>query len=102
MSRDDARAALLALLDWLSEPATVVVTSTGIHATVQLPGPSAEARPNTPCEDDILYVLGEVRHRLTTPALLAEMEQRNLIHGETTIKLALASLVKAGRINNRS
>jgi hypothetical protein len=46
-----------------------------------------------PCAVDILTVLTEERRRLSTNQLLDELESRDLLHGESTVKLALARMV---------
>jgi hypothetical protein len=50
----------------------------------------------TPCERDIITVLHEIPNPATTSRILDALEERALIHGESTVKHALADLVKRG------
>jgi hypothetical protein len=50
---------------------------------------------------DITRILQENHHRLTTTKILQELEVRNLFWGESTIKRALAEMVRDRELNNR-
>jgi hypothetical protein len=100
--RDAVRASLNALLDTLPGPVTVIViTPAGLCQPFQLPQTISPPINLTPCSKDILYVLGEAGHRMTTPEILSALDTSELIHGETTVKLALAKMVKDGVLDNR-
>jgi hypothetical protein len=69
------------------------------------PGPWAAARgPDTlsQCKRDITRVLYEVGHRLTTRPILQGLQDSDLIWGESTVKRALAEMVRDGELTNRS
>jgi hypothetical protein len=53
------------------------------------------------CKQDITTVLDEKRRRLTTSKILKELRVRELIWGESTIKRALAEMVRDHELNNR-
>jgi hypothetical protein len=54
------------------------------------------------CKRDITRVLYETRHRLTTRLILQGLQDRKLIWGESTVKRALAEMVRDGELTNRS
>ena len=54
------------------------------------------------CKQDITRILHEIRHRLTTGKILQEMRARNLVWGDSTVKRALAEMVRDHELNNRS
>jgi hypothetical protein len=54
-----------------------------------------------PIENDIIQTLREAGCRLTTMKLLEAMEKRERLHGATTVKLALAEMVRRRRLTNR-
>lgn len=55
----------------------------------------------TECQRDILQVLNECAPcRLVTSRVLAELERRGLHHGESTVRVALAHLVREGLLVN--
>ena len=54
------------------------------------------------CKRDITRVLYETNHRLTTRPILQGLQARNLIWGESTVKRALAEMVRDGELTNRS
>ncbi len=56
--------------------------------------------PPTGCRADILTVLRAASQRLTTNRVLDALEEAGFIHGETTVKLALAELVREGLLTN--
>lgn len=53
-----------------------------------------------PVAADIIETLKHTGTRLTTTKLLSVMENRNMIHGESTVKSRLATMVKAGILSN--
>jgi hypothetical protein len=63
-----------------------------------------QRRPSTECEADLLAVLRDARGRLTTMRVLDELDRRDMLHGEATVKRALARMVKDGVLvsNKRS
>jgi hypothetical protein len=52
----------------------------------------------TPCDRDVLAALAEARGPWTTTRVLAELERRGMLHGESTVKLRLARMSKAGLV----
>lgn len=54
----------------------------------------------TPCEADTLLTLREAAQRLTTMDVLDAMDRAGRLHGESTIKMALAKLVRSGLAGN--
>jgi hypothetical protein len=94
---EEAARSLLERLAGTDPPAgAVTVTAAGWRLTLRAERP----RPLTPCEQDILAVLAECTTRWATTRVLSELDRRGMIHGETTVKLALARLVKLGLIRN--
>jgi hypothetical protein len=55
-------------------------------------------RPATECEENILSVLFETGHRLVTDQILGELEKREMLHGDCTVKTALARMASDGRL----
>ncbi len=55
--------------------------------------PAATTR--TPCERDILLVV-LAGGRLTTAGVIAALDVAGMLHGDSTVKLALSVLVRAG------
>ncbi len=53
------------------------------------------------CKQAITRVLHDVNHRLTTNKVIEELQGRNLLWGESTVKRALAEMVREGELNNR-
>jgi hypothetical protein len=92
------------LRQWLAEnlepdePEELLVTLRS-GRQIRLPVPAADNRPPRPendCEKDILALLAEVGHRMTTDEILAELPEHNYHHGDTTVRLALARMAKPG------
>jgi len=54
------------------------------------------------CEHDIRKVLRAANQRLTTSAILRALEARHMDWGESTVKRALAAMVRRGELTNRS
>jgi hypothetical protein len=54
------------------------------------------------CKRDITRILYETGHRLTTGPILRGLQDRNLIWGESTVKRALAEMVRDGELTNCS
>jgi hypothetical protein len=54
------------------------------------------------CKRDITRVLYETGHCLTTRPILQALEARSLLWGESTVKRALAEMVRDGELTNRS
>ncbi len=82
-----------------AEPATLTATvqAAGWSLSLEL-RPQRDVRPApTPCELDILAVLSPAV-RLTGGRIMALLDQAGKIHGERTVRGALASLVRDGRI----
>ncbi|QEL18847.1 hypothetical protein [Limnoglobus roseus] len=67
-------------------------------------GAPAEGRPEpfcaTECSRDLLGVLRASDGPLVLSAILARLESRNQLHGESTVKRALAAMVRAGVLAN--
>ncbi len=74
-----------------------IAVAPAVEPAPPVPPPPSPPLPLTPCERDILSVLS-ADTRLTTGDVLAALERRGLLHGERTIKGALAALVRRGRI----
>lgn len=74
----------------------VLVASPVSAATAETSPPVARL---TPCQQDILSVLS-TDTRLTTSQVLKGLAKRGLLHGESTVKAALAKLVDQGTICN--
>ena len=69
-----------------------------------LPPESAEAaRMNdlSRCKQAITKVLHDVKHRLTTTKILEELQARDLIWGDSTVKRALAEMVREHELTSR-
>lgn len=82
-----------------AEPAalTSTVAAAGWSLSLEL-RPQQDVRPApTPCELDILAVLSPAV-RLTGGRIMTLLDQAGKIHGERTVRGALASLVRDGRI----
>jgi hypothetical protein len=54
------------------------------------------------CKQDITKVLHEKNHRLTTSQILRELRVNGMIWGESTVKRALADMVRDHELNNRT
>ncbi len=50
--------------------------------------------PESNCEEDILETLRTAGHRLTTMQLLEALSREERLHGESTVKTHLASMVR--------
>jgi hypothetical protein len=97
-SREAVLAALLALLDGIRGPVLVTVEA-GEHGAatfrfpaVREPVPDADL---TGCERDILGLVGEAGKRLTREQVVAGLEAAGHVHGESTVRHALANLTGA-------
>lgn len=66
------------------------VETDGIRAEVRV----FRIRAVTECERDLLQLLAGQQGPRTTREILSDLDSAGIIHGETTIKKALASLVK--------
>lgn len=66
----------------------------GLRVTVEVRPASDLPGDLTPCEQDIIAVLRGRRHRLTTIQILGELDGGGKIHGESTVKAALARLAR--------
>jgi hypothetical protein len=55
----------------------------------------------THCKQDITGVLQAVNRRLTTSGILGELTARQIYWGESTVKRALAEMVRDGQLTNR-
>jgi hypothetical protein len=53
------------------------------------------------CKQDITRVLHDANERLTTKRILTELRVRNFTWGESTVKRALAEMVREHELNNR-
>lgn len=69
---------------------------------VKLPAPLQfpNASERSGCAEDILTVVREAGHRMTTSQIMDELERRNMLWGERTVKGALAVLVQEGKLTN--
>jgi hypothetical protein len=78
------------------------------HSSLQYGLPAGEtpaargADDVSECKHDILNILHEKNERLTTSKILQEMQARDLLWGESTVKRALAGMVREHELNNRS
>ncbi len=104
--RAAALAALAAILDQLSEPAVVIVQTRGVQlASLRIdPPPTPPPQPrdddDRDCRSDVLAVLRAAGRRLTTSQILTELERRNWLWGEGTVKRHLAALVAEGTLTS--
>jgi hypothetical protein len=77
------------------------------HTCIQISLPAREwsatgADTLSQCKREITRVVYETNHRLTTRPILRGLQARNLIWGESTVKRALAEMVRDGELTNRS
>lgn len=90
----------LAGLEPPAKPLTLELEAGGWEVTVTVSRVRVIADEMTPCERDVLLTLAEATQRLTTMRVLEAMDDADRHHGESTIKMALALLVKSGLIAN--
>jgi hypothetical protein len=69
-------------------------------AALPLPHPNNTVTPVSGCRADILTVLHAAGQRLTTNRILDALEEAGMIHGESTVKMALAEMVRTGVLTN--
>jgi hypothetical protein len=74
--------------------------ATGARTEVHLPAEPAPISDGS-CNSDILTTLREAGQRLTTTQLIAAMEAAGRPWAESTIKAALAAMVRDGTLLNR-
>lgn len=84
-----------------AEPVTVEVAGEKVRVIVRIVGAQPRTRKKraerTACEENILAAIAAAhRARLTTPQVLALLAANGCLHGESTVKYALARLVKSG------
>lgn len=75
-----------------------VVTVTGEDWSVTITVSPASRAPRGDCERDVLSLLQATPGRMTTSAILDQLQRRSLWHGEATVKRTLAALVRRGTI----
>lgn len=82
-----------------ADPATLTATvrAAGWSISIELAPQATEAAALTPCEADILAVLSSTV-RLTGGRVLSLLDQAGKVHGERTVRGALADLVRDGRV----
>ncbi len=101
--REAAIAELVRLLRAVPGAASVTVVCSHSTITVAVPPPPpAEPREDDErdCAADVLAVLRDASRRLTTNQILTELEQRDWIHGERTVRGRLADMVEDGQLTN--
>lgn len=54
----------------------------------------------TPCQRDVLEVIANSERRLTRPEIQDTLDKSDRIHGESTVRTALAELVRLGFIES--
>jgi len=54
------------------------------------------------CAADVLAIIRDVGHRLTTNEIFNELAQREKLHGDSTVRTTLARLVREDVLNNKS
>jgi hypothetical protein len=54
-----------------------------------------------PCQRDCLKIIGQAGRRLTTSQVMTRLKEAGMLHGESTIKMALAFLVRTNHLTNR-
>lgn len=59
-----------------------------------------EPAPPSECAADIMAVLHGLGKRLTTNEILTELQARGRLHGESTVKVTLARMVRDGELHN--
>ena len=72
----------------------------GHEAAAPAPEVEAPTGQGRRCSADILRVLAEVGHRLTTTRLLAELSRRDIEWSERTVSGTLARMVDDGTLTN--
>jgi hypothetical protein len=79
-------------------PLTAAARDNGFQAVFTVgPVPPFLLDPNlTDCERDIIAVLHQIPNPATTCRILDALEERSMLHGESTVKHALPSLAKRG------
>lgn len=93
------RQVICALQDALRNGKPVAVEQAGGRLTVSVPLDPDDLL--TPCQRDVLAVVRDVDpHPITTTRLLAELDRRGMLHGESTVLHALPALVRAGRLRS--
>lgn len=94
-----AKALAEALAGSFSEPYEATAEAHGWRAIVRVEQvASQQDGPLTDCEKDLLELLLAADRPLTGNELLADLERANRIHGESTVRHALASLRKRNRL----
>lgn len=78
-------------LDYVQGGYRVVVRVTPVQSKKK---PDVKERD---CRSDLLTVVGEAG-RITTTGILAELDKREWLHGESTVKRLLARMVKQGEL----
>lgn len=94
-----ARTAILAARTIDVSANVIEITSGDLHIIIRIK-PAAPAGDDTPCERDLLDLLARAPMPLTTQRVLAQLETAGKLHGESTVRHALARLVGAGKITN--
>lgn len=85
------------------QPVEVVVRADGLTVRVLVEADPSRREPAlTACETDLLTLLASATMPWTTSRVLREMEARDMLHGESTTKRALAKLVRLGRVVSRA
>ena len=83
---------------------TFMLPSESLLADIMESVSALSATPPAPADDEeqaIIDLIRSVGHRLTTSQLLSEFEHRGQIKAESTIKLKLGRMVRAGLLTNR-
>ncbi len=65
-------------------------------------GGSREKVSVTECLRDVISLLAKTGHRLTTSQVLGGLAKEGKVHGDSTVKTALARAVKQGLLDKRS
>jgi hypothetical protein len=97
-SREVLRAVMSAVKDGRPLALTLTVSGSRIRVVVR-PPPISRRRKPTQCERAILLVLTEADPmRMTTTRIFAALARREIDHGDSTVRRALARMSKAGTV----
>jgi len=93
----DGSSRAVCLTVWFSDSTCI---QRGLSAATE-PPTSREADEHVQCKRDITTVLQEAGRRLTTTEILRTLEARQLLWGESTVKRALAEMVREEELTNQ-
>lgn len=77
----------------------VVLIGELINASWDVPAPRLSGPRPSQCEEDVVTVLTDAGHRMTQEQVCGALSTSPYVWGESTVKQALARMVKDGRLN---